>query len=63
MEAKITPKSCSKVLFLLQSQVKETKLFCDGQTKARDKGEMDPAYGKTECFGTTHSQSYFNTTQ
>lgn len=50
MEVKITPKSCSKLLLWLQSQVKETKLFRDGQTKAGDEGEMDPAYGKSECL-------------
>lgn len=50
MEVKITPKSCSKLLLWLQSQVKETKLFRDGQTKAGDEGEMDPAYGKSYCL-------------
>lgn len=55
MEVKINPKSCSKVLLLLQSQVKETKLFCDGQTKVQDKGEMDPAYGKTERVLAPHT--------
>lgn len=50
MEVKITPKSCSKLLLWLQSQDKETKLFCNGQAKAEDEGEMDPAYGKSECL-------------
>lgn len=48
MEDKITPKSCSKLLLWLQSQVQETKLFCDGQMKAQDEGEMGPAYSKGE---------------
>lgn len=55
MEVKITPKSCSKLLLLLQSQVKETKLFCDGQTKAQDEGEMAPAYGKSKCLLALHT--------
>ena len=50
MEVKITPKSCSKLSLWLRSQVKETRLFCDGQTKAQDEGELDPAYGKSECL-------------
>lgn len=48
MEAKTTPKSCSKLLLWLQSQVKETKLFRDGQTKAGDEGDMDPTHGKSQ---------------
>lgn len=50
MEVKITPKSCIKLLLWLKSQVKETKLFCDGQTKAQGEGELDPAYGNSNCL-------------
>lgn len=50
MEVKITPKSCIKLLLWLKSQVKETKLFCDGQTKAQGEGELDPAYSNSKCL-------------
>lgn len=50
MEVKITSKSCIKLLLWLKSQVKETKLFCDGQTMVRVEGATDPRYSKRNCL-------------